>query len=109
MYVELNGISAFVPRGVEEIWLSLSGITYHVHVIRLELPERGFDTQFQALCTIATIIASDPVGGLAVLEVRGVFSGDDHLVSSISFLHPFTNPDLGLFILVVSSSINYNY
>jgi hypothetical protein len=36
---------------------------------------------------------------------RGVFRGDDHVVTNFSLGHPFTNPRLALLVLVVVRSV----
>lgn len=73
-----------------------------VDVTRLELFEGRLDAQRQRFGIVGTKVRLLQFWGRHDLVGRCVFGGDDHLVPTKGMSgHPFTDPSLGLFTLVI--------
>jgi hypothetical protein len=101
-----------VIQALHELWDAGGEVppvhVQQINVVRLHLLEGGFERHVKGLGRVAGIVDAKP----RAIFVRRVgvagrkLGGEDDLVTHIPLLHPFADPGLGFFILVVVGSVN---
>lgn len=76
-----------------------------INVVRLQLLQACLERDLQALCVVALEIDLDGGAG-AEADAGGEFGRDDHLIPVLAPGHPFADPGLALFVLVVVGGVD---